>query len=112
MPNILNEHIERLIEAEKYYWQRGTWKEDEEEARALWCIWSVVEDLLQKRDKEREKMKHQMRKYRSINKNYGRDYDKSEQAKQHEKEYHKKYYLTVTKQKRQVQKGKKYGRNI
>lgn len=107
MPNILNEHIERLIEAEGYYWKRGTWKENKEEERALWCIWSVVEDLVQKRNKERETMKNRMRKYRSIDKNYGRNYKKSEEAIQHELEYRRKYYLTVTKPKRQAQKGKK-----
>ena len=107
MPNILNEHIERLIEAEDYYWKRGTWKENKEEERALWCIWSVLEYILRKRDKERKAVKNRMRKYRSIDKNYGRDYKKSEQAKQHERDYQRKYYLTVTKQKRQAQKGNK-----
>ena len=106
MPIITNEQIERLVDAEDYYWKRGTWEENKEEEKALWCIWSVVEELLQKRYKEREKAKLQMRKYRSIDKNYGRDYKKSEQAKQHEKDYHKKYYLTVTKPKRQAKKGK------
>lgn len=104
MPNILNEHIERLIEAEDYYWKRGTWKENKEEERALWCIWSVIEDLLQKRDKERKVMKDRMRKYRSINKDYGRRYRKSEEAMKHEREYRRKYYLTVIKPKRQAKK--------
>lgn len=107
MPNILNEHIDRLIEAENYYRKRGTWVNDKEEERALWCIWSVVEYLVQRRNKERDKMKKLMREKRSKNKDYGRRYRKSEEAMKHEKEYRRKYYLTVIKPKRETQRGKK-----
>lgn len=110
MPRVLNEHIDRLIEAEDYYWKRGTWEKDKEEERALWCIWSVVEDLLQEREKERKKMKRQMRKYRAKDKDYGRRYRKSEDAMQHEREYRRKYYLTVVKPKREAQKEAKKGK--
>lgn len=105
MTLIKADEIETLIEIENHLGETENWSEYTTK------LWGLIEELLKRKKKDAEKSKLIMREKRKIDKNYGRDYKKSEQAKQHEKDYHKKYYLTVTKQKRQAQKGK-HGRNI
>lgn len=107
MAHINMEQENRLIEAENYFWEHSDWKENKETERALWCLWSVLEEIDKENIKIRKKMKKLMREKRAENKDYGRNYKKSEEAMQREREYRRKYYLTVVKPRREAQKGKK-----
>lgn len=72
MAYISNEEIEKLIEAENYFWEHSDWKKNEETEHALWNIWSVLESAVKKRDLLNKKQKHYMRGKRKEDKNYGR----------------------------------------
>lgn len=63
---IKEEEIETLIEIENYLGEKENWSEN------TMKIWSVVENLLKRRNKTNEQAKNNMRKYRKENKNYGR----------------------------------------
>lgn len=101
MPYITMDEIETLIEIENHLGDTENW------SIYTTKIWELIEKLLKRHKKENERGKLIMREKRKIDKNYGRNYKKSEEARQHERDYQKKYYLTVTKPKRQAQKGKK-----
>lgn len=72
MPYISKEEIEKLIEAESYFWGHSDWKKNEETEHALWSIWSTLEGVLRRKEELNDKQKHYMREKRKVNKKYGR----------------------------------------
>lgn len=72
MPYIKNEQVQRLIEAENYFWEHSDWRDNEEAEKALWNIWQTIEELGQASFIERKKAKFYMRAKRKDNPQYGR----------------------------------------
>lgn len=72
MPYIKNEQVQRLIEAENYFWEHSDWKDNEETGKALWYIWQTIEEVLGAKCIENKRSKLYMRAKRKDNPQYGR----------------------------------------
>lgn len=72
MPYINNDQLERLISVEKHLWNHTDWRTNEDMERALYNLWSVIEELEQARYTLNDKAKYYMRGKRAENAQYGR----------------------------------------
>lgn len=72
MAYINNDQLERLISVEKYLWNHTDWKTNEDMERALFNLWSVIEELEQARYEFNDRAKNYMRGKRAENPQYGR----------------------------------------
>lgn len=82
MPYISNKQIKTLIEVENYLGCKESWSENTNK------IWAVIEDLLNRQQKENERQKLWMRERRKVDPQYGRDV---ERARAYQREYNKKH---------------------
>lgn len=66
MPYIKTDEIEKLIEVENYLGEKENWSD------ATYKIWSVIEELVKRHNKNNERAKKYMREKREKDPQYGR----------------------------------------
>ena len=66
MPYIKTDEIEKLIEVENYLGEKESWSD------ATYKIWSVIEELVKRHNKNNKRAKEYMRKKREEDPQYGR----------------------------------------